>query len=100
MVHEHLYRPPPCSLWPEDLLQATGAAYRETRGAGLEPLACLDRAEAVYIAAGGVAMGARDVVVAIIASLSAERGDWLWGPAQEWLERYSPAHAEPAWAEA
>jgi len=88
MAHEHLYQPVPCSHWSEELLQAAGTTYREARGQGLEPLACLDRAEAAYIAAGGLATDARDTVVAMITSLSAERGDWLWGPAQEWLDQH------------
>jgi len=94
MSYAHLYQPLPCANWPEDLLQTVGATYREARGNGLDPLACLDRGEAAYIAAGGLtldARDARDMVVAIIASLSAERGDWLWGPAQEWVDRHATA---------
>ena len=91
MAHTHLYQPLPCSQWPEDLLQTVGATYRDARGKGLAPLACLDRGEAAYIATGGLATDARDMVVAIIVSLSAERGDWLWGPAQEWVDRHATA---------
>ena len=91
MAHDPLYQPVPSSQWPQELLQAAGATYREARGKGLEPLTCLDRAEAAYIAAGGLALDARDVVVAIITSLSAERGDWLWDPAQEWAVRHATA---------
>lgn len=57
----------------------------------MEPLACLNRAEVAYITACGPAPDARDMVVAMIASLSAERGDWLWGPAQEWADQQATA---------
>jgi len=94
MAYDHFYQPLPCSHRPENLLHAVGTAYREARGQGLNVVVCLDLAEAVYIAAGGPETGARDAVVDMIASLSAECGDWLWEPAQKWLKRHVPAVVE------
>ena len=91
LAHDHLYEPVPCSYWPEDLLHAVGTAYREARGKGLEGGVSLDHAEAAYIGAGGAATHARTLVLGILASLSVERGDWLWGPAQVWHDRQPPA---------
>ena len=91
MAHEHLYEPFPCSYWSEELLHAVGTAYREARGQGLEGAVSLDQAEAAYIAAGGPAADAKTLVLGILASLSVERGDWLWAPAQEWVDRHATA---------
>jgi len=94
MAHDHLYQPLPCSYWPEDLLHAVGTAYREARGQGLEGIVSLDLAEAAYIAAGGPVTDARTLVLGMLASLSVECGDWLWGPAQAWRDRQPPAAAD------
>jgi len=91
MAHEHLYEPLPCSYWPEDLLRAVGTTYREARGQGVEGTVSLDQAEAAYVAAGAPATDAWTLVLGILASLSTEHGDWLWGPAQEWVDQHAIA---------
>ncbi|MFC0384304.1 hypothetical protein [Muricoccus vinaceus] len=99
MTYDHLYKPEPCSAWPVHELRAVGGAYREAGGRGLDGAACLDAAVAAYLAAGGGQHGAERAVRDMIASLSREQGDWLWGPAQAWRDRHAPAAPEPAWAE-
>jgi hypothetical protein len=90
MSWDRLYNPSPCSDWPITQLRAVGDAYREAAGRGDDQMACLARAEAAYIAAGGAEASARRAVVDMIASLSREHGDWLWGPAQERMDRQRP----------
>jgi len=97
MIYDHLYKPEPCSAWPVHELRAVGGAYREAGGRGLDGAACLDAA--AYLAAGGGQHGAERAVCDMIASLSREKGDWLWGPAQAWRDRQAAAAQEPAWAE-
>ena len=72
-------------LWPR------GTQYLEivAAGQGLDGLACLDQAVAAYVAAGGARSGATRCVLDMIASLSMEEGDWLWGPAQALRDRQS-----------
>ena len=90
MSYEHLYKPEPCSAWPTHELRAVGIAYREAAGDGLSWQPCLDRAIAAYVAAGGREQGAARAVQDMIASLSREQGDWLWGPAQAFRDRQRP----------
>jgi len=95
MAHDHLYQPAPCSSWPVEPLRAVGSSYRAARGEGQQGEASVAQAMVAYIAAGGSEAAARETVLAMLASLSVEHGDWLWGPAQEWLERH-PSAAEDA----
>jgi len=99
MSYDHLYKPEPCSAWPTAELHAVGKAYRVAAGNGLGGQACMDHAIAAYLAAGGARYGAERAVRDMIASLSRERGDWLWGPAQAWRDLHAPATAQTAWAE-
>jgi hypothetical protein len=87
MTYEHLYQPALCSTWPAEHLRAVGLTFREAAGKGLEGSECVAHAVEAYVAAGGLRAGAGRAVLDMIASLSAEHGDWLWGPAQEWRER-------------
>ncbi|SHJ70112.1 hypothetical protein SAMN02745194_03162 [Roseomonas rosea] len=83
--------------WPVDHLRAVGRTYRAARGRGLDQLQSVDKAEAAYLAAGGPALDARATVLAIVAHLAREHGDWLFGPAQEWVERHGtrePTHGD------
>jgi hypothetical protein len=89
MSYDRLYKPQPCSSWPVTQLRAVGIAYRDAASQGLDGLACLDQAIAAYVAAGGVRSGATRCVLDMIASLSVEEGDWLWGPAQAVRDRQS-----------
>lgn len=82
MRHEHLYKPEPCAAWPVQELRAVGTTYRNAAGCGLDNAACLQLAVAAYLAAGGGQYRAERAVRDMIASLSREHGDWLWGPAQ------------------
>lgn len=68
-----------------------GTTYRDAAGRGLEGSACLEMAVAAYLAAGGGQYGAERAVRDMIASLSREHGDWLWGPAQALRERQPPS---------
>ncbi|MBP0492129.1 hypothetical protein [Roseomonas indoligenes] len=83
--YPHLYTPPPCSTWPADHLHAVGQAYRDAAGRGLDTVECLNLARAAYRAAGGA--GGDETITGMIASLSVERGEWLWGPMDEWWAR-------------
>jgi hypothetical protein len=87
--YDCLYKPEPCAPWPVAQLRAVGIAYREAANQGFDGLACLDRAIAAYVAAGGVRSGATRCVLDMIASLSLEEGDWLWGAAQTLRDRHS-----------
>ena len=82
MSYDRLYKPQPCSSWPAAQLRAVGITYREAAGQGLDGTACLERAVVAYVAAGGARQGSTKTVLDMIASLSVEEGDWLWGPAQ------------------
>ncbi|MFC7739292.1 hypothetical protein ACFQX4_26825 [Roseomonas sp. GCM10028921] len=84
MSYDRLYRPPPCSAWPAELLEVVGTIYREAAGQGLEAGECLDLARAGYLSAGGEPAKADLVIKSMIASLSQERGAWLWRPMDEW----------------
>ncbi|MFC7737665.1 hypothetical protein ACFQX4_17910 [Roseomonas sp. GCM10028921] len=95
MTYEHLYNPMPCSAWPVLQLRAVGTAYRQAGAEGLMGEASLERAVAAYVAAGGRQDEAVEIVTGMIASLSAEHGDWLWGPAQAWRERHRIEEPDP-----
>jgi hypothetical protein len=47
-----------------------------------------------YVAAGGEPASEDCAVQDMLASLSMERGDWLWGPAQEFAHRQRAVVAE------
>jgi hypothetical protein len=89
MSYDHLYKPEPCTSWPPAQLRAVGITYREAAGQGLDGLERLERAVAAYVAAGGARAGSTCAVLDMIASLSMEEGDWLWGPAQAFRDRQS-----------
>ncbi|HEY8612304.1 MAG TPA: hypothetical protein VIL69_13555 [Roseomonas sp.] len=95
MSYDHLYKPEPCASWPAEQLSAVGIIYRESAGQGLDGAACLERAIAAYVAAGGPRAGAARAVLDMIASLSMEQGDWLWGPAHAHRDRQSSADQQP-----
>ncbi|MFC7738707.1 hypothetical protein ACFQX4_23530 [Roseomonas sp. GCM10028921] len=95
MTYERLYNPKPCSAWPVLQLRAVGTAYRQAGAEGLMGEASLERAVAAYVAAGGQQAEAVEIVLGMIASLSAEHGDWLWGPAQAWIERHRIEEPDP-----
>lgn len=81
--------------WPARQLRAVGITYRESAGRGLDAVACLERAIAAYVAAGGARDRAAPAVLDMIAALSMEEGDWLWGPAQALRDRQSAAARQP-----
>ncbi|MBI0538991.1 hypothetical protein D9599_25905 [Roseomonas sp. KE2513] len=89
MSYDYLYKPEPCTSWPAVQLRAVGITYREAAGQGMDGLECLERAVAAYVAAGGVRQGSTRAVLDMVASLSMEEGDWLWGPAQALRDRQS-----------
>jgi hypothetical protein len=63
----------------------------------LDALSRIEAAETAYLAAGGGALDVRGTVLAMVAYLAREHGDWLLGPAQEWVDRHrveAPAHAD------
>lgn len=95
MSYDHLYKPEPCTSWPDAQLRAVGIIYREAAGQGLNAAACLERAVAAYVAAGGARQGSTRTVLDMIASLSMEEGDWLWGPAQALRDRQARADQQP-----
>ena len=69
MSYDHLYKPQPCSAWPATQLRAVGITYREAAGQGLDAAACLERAVAAYVAAGGPQQGSARTVLDMVASL-------------------------------
>ena len=95
MTNDHLYRPEPCAAWPVQELRAVGTTYRDAAGRGLEGSACLQLAVVAYLAAGGGEYGAERAVRDMIASLSREHGDWLWGPAQAWRDQHASGDDQP-----
>ena len=58
--------------------------YREAAGRGLGAVECLDLTRAAYLDAGGEPVEADLTITAMIASLSHERSEWLWGPMERW----------------
>lgn len=60
-----------------------------------EGLWCLELAVAAYLAAGGGQYGAERAVRDMIASLSREHGEWLWGPAQAWRDQHASGQEQP-----
>ena len=85
------------SAWPAEQLRAVGRAYRATGGRGLDRLRCIEEAEAAFLAMGGSPAGAREAVLGMVAHLAREHWDWLFGPAQEWVDRHGaqePARAD------
>jgi hypothetical protein len=99
MSWDHLYRPAPCSSWPVDLLRVVGTIYREAAGQGIEQTERLRLTVAAYVAAGGEPASADRAVQDMLASLSMERGDWLWGPAQEFADRQRAVATETPFEE-
>ncbi|MBI0539479.1 hypothetical protein D9599_28600 [Roseomonas sp. KE2513] len=95
MSYDHLYRPEPCTSWPAAQLRAVGITYREAAGQGRDAAACLERAVAAYVAAGGARQGSTRAVLDMIASLAMEEGDWLWGPALALRDRQARADRQP-----
>jgi hypothetical protein len=91
---DHLYRPAACSSWPVELLRVVGTIYREAAGRGVEQVERLRLTVAAYVAAGGEPTSADRAVQDMLASLSLERGDWLWGPAQAFADRQRAVAAE------
>ena len=78
-------------------LRAVGRAYRAAGGRGLDRLRCIEEAEAAFLAAGGPPAGAREAVLGMVAQLAREHGDWLFGLAQEWVDRHGsqePVHGD------
>lgn len=73
--------------WPVEHLRAVGRAYREAAGHGVPPLSCIEAAEAARVVAGGEPEYPATTTRAMINHLSREHGEWLFGPAQDWLER-------------
>ncbi len=73
-----------------------GRAYREASGRGVSPLGAVGAADAARVAAGGEPEHPTRTTTAMINHLSCEHGDWLFGPAQAWLDRHSalPLEAE------
>jgi hypothetical protein len=96
---EHIYRPAACSSWPAELLRVVGTTYREAAGRGVEQVERLRLTVAAYVAAGGEPVSAAQAVQDMLASLSMERGDWLWGPAQEFADRQRAVAAEAPFEE-
>ncbi|WP_424136918.1 hypothetical protein [Roseomonas chloroacetimidivorans] len=70
-------------------------AYRDAAGQGLDTVECLNLARAAYLAAGGAEEEMDHTIASMIASLSRERGDWLWGPMDRWWEHNRPASNVP-----
>lgn len=73
--------------WPVEHLRVVGRTYREAAGRRVPPLSCIETAEAARVVAGGEAEHPATTTRAMINHLSREHGDWLFGPAQEWLDR-------------
>jgi hypothetical protein len=82
-----------------DLLRVVGTIYREAAGQGIEQADRLRMTVAAYVAAGGEPARADRAVQDMLASLSMERGDWLWGPAQQLVDRQRAAAAETPFEE-
>lgn len=89
-TYSHLYNPPPCSAWPADLLHAVGSTYRDAAGRGLDTEQCMDLTRTAYLAAGGAKDDDLGTITRMMASLSKERGDWLWGPMDAWWGKNRP----------
>jgi hypothetical protein len=70
-----------------NLLRVVGTIYREAAGQGIAQAERLHMTVRAYVAAGGEPASADRAVQDMLASLSVERGDWLWGPAQEFADR-------------
>lgn len=94
MSYDHLYKPEFCAIWPAAQLHAVGITYREAAGQGLDGTACLERAVAAYVAAGGERQGSAQTVLNMIASLAMEEGDWLWASAQALRDRQARANQQ------
>jgi hypothetical protein len=82
-----------------NLLRVAGTFYREAAGQGIGQAERLRMTVAAYVAAGGEPASANRAVQAMLASLSMERGDWLWGPAQEFADRQRTVAAEAPFEE-
>jgi hypothetical protein len=82
-----------------DLLRVVGTTYREAAGQGIDQAERLRLTVAAYVAAGGEPASADRAVQDMLASLSMERGDWLWGPAQEFADRQRAMAAEAPFEE-
>ena len=95
MSYDRLYKPQTCSSWPAAKLRAVGITYREDAGQGLDGPSFLERAVVAYVAAGGARQGSAKTALNMIASLSVEEGDWLWGPTQALRDRQSRADQQP-----
>jgi hypothetical protein len=91
MSYGRLYKPEPCTFWLAVQFHAVGITYREAAGQGLDAAACLERAVAAYVAAGGTRQGSAKAVLNMIASLAMEEGDCLWAPGQPLRDRQARA---------
>jgi 2-keto-4-pentenoate hydratase len=99
VIWDHLYWPAPCSSWPVDLLRVVGTIYREAAGQGIDQAERLRMTVAAYVAAGGEPASADRAVQDMLASLSMERGDWLWGPAQGFTDQQRAVAADAPFEE-
>jgi hypothetical protein len=90
-TYPHLYDPPPCSAWPANLLHVVGSTFRDAAGHGLDTWRCMDLTRVACLAAGGTQDDDLQTITRMIASLSKERGDWLWGPMDAWWAANRPA---------
>jgi hypothetical protein len=82
-----------------DLLRVVGTIYREAAGQGIDQAERLRLTVAAYVAAGGEPASADRAVQDMLASLSMERGDWLWGPAQAFADRQRAVAAQAPFEE-
>jgi 2-keto-4-pentenoate hydratase len=83
-----------------DRLPVVGTTYREAAGQGIDQADRLRLTVAAYVAAGGGEPASADRAVQdMLASLSLERGDWLWGPGQEFADRQRAVAAEAPFEE-
>ena len=92
MIIDRLRTLPPLSAWPVKRLRVVGMAYRQAASEGLDRATCLRISIEAYVAAGGGRTTAAAEVSELIDAIAAEMPGWLWGPAQDWLEK----QADPA----
>ncbi|MBP0492897.1 hypothetical protein [Roseomonas indoligenes] len=85
----------PDQSWPAETMRTVGRAWRAAAGEGKDPLPCVEAAEAAFLAAGGRAEDPRQSVLAIVAHLVRDHGDWMCGPREAWLSRNRRPEPDP-----
>jgi hypothetical protein len=78
-------------------LRAVTLAYRTAMGEGLMDGPAHQRAVAAYLHFGGTRGDAMREVPGIIASASAQHGEWFWQPTRERLAREEAALEAACW---